>query len=68
MTEDPSMVLLKIQVTHTMELADAMAGVLMSFGYFIRDEENANPALEKMPEAVKAAFANLESVISGDDR
>jgi hypothetical protein len=65
-TPDNQLTMLAIQLDHTMHLVEAMAGVIMAFAYSIRDEEEKNPELEKMPEPVKAAFTRLDEAMRGE--
>jgi hypothetical protein len=68
--KDERDVMLLIQVDQIYRVVDAMAGLLMAFGYVIREAEAADPELteeEKMPTPVWAAFVRLDDARKGGE-
>jgi hypothetical protein len=65
-TPDEPLILVAIQVDHTMRVVEAIAGVLLSCAHACRDEEAADPEAKPLPDFVNAAFARLDNAMLGE--
>lgn len=65
-TDEERLILMAVQINHTMNVVEALAGVLMCMAHVIRDEEHKHPDVEKIPVWVHAAFDRLNNVLQGE--